>query len=89
MEQSITDDGDYSKYIASAKAFLKSLKPKVYVCAINSQNEIVFVTEFNVIPQFSNNIENAMTFESLDKAKNIKDEILELFDLTNFFILTE
>lgn len=85
IEKSITDAGDYSNYIESAKAFLQSLKPKYYVCML-TKGEIRYLTNDARLMK-----DKKLAFEF----DNINDARIELQSL-NFhykhemnFILTE
>ena len=74
-------------YIDKAKAFLQSLKPKVYVCIIHNNGKINFwKDDYFETGSWSTRIEDAKVLE-LQEAHEVKDRFIN--DNQNIFILTE
>jgi len=86
IEQSTTDLGDYINYIHSAKAFLQSLKPKIYVGQIRQANTILF---FDRTSALTDDIQFAYSFIGIDAAKEFKDKCEINFPEYRHFLLTE
>ena len=76
---------DPTYFINSAKAFLKSLKPKVYVCKIRS-NEIYYLKEDCV--GWCNYTNIAKGFSSIEEAREVL-QILKKNKNCKYFIITE
>jgi hypothetical protein len=74
-------------FIQSAKTFLQSLKPKVYIGCINPSYEIVFL-EHKEDEYWCSVIEEAINFYSFDEARAALDSIEKDKDC-KYFILTE
>jgi len=72
-------------YIDKAKAFLQSLKPKVYVCKIRS-NEIYYLKEDCV--GWCNYTNIAKGFSSIEEAREVL-QILKKNKNCKYFIITE
>jgi hypothetical protein len=87
IEKSITENVSYKDYIESAKAFLQSLKPKVYVCSVTS-GEISFykTNPVNGNDYFTSDIHSANTY-NIEDAQDVKNRLLQSYN--NIFILTE
>jgi hypothetical protein len=76
---------DRNIYIRSAKAFLQSLKPKVYVCNIDEDGLMFYLREDNL---FDMDFELAKYFHEFDEARSVLDSI-EKYEDNKYFILTE
>lgn len=79
-------------YIESAKAFLQSLKPKIYVCKIDEKEKIEYLQGFyanNIfLPQWNTSIGTAKQFNLFEEARELLNSI-EKDDNFKYFILTE
>ena len=73
IEKSIIDSGDYSKYIESAKAFLQSLKPKIYVCQ-NISGTFYYFSKSVLNEDYVCSINDAHRFDSIEDARIFIDE---------------
>lgn len=74
-------------YIDKAKAFLQSLKPKIYVCQLFGIGEIRFWKGAHISGAlWVSEIEDAKSY-SLEGAQLLKEELSNSYD--NIFILTE
>jgi hypothetical protein len=78
---------DKMMYIQSAKAFLQSLKPKIYVCSIDKENYICYLGDKCI---FYDEIESALIFDNIEDARKLmertfiipnKDDNIKLFIL--------
>jgi hypothetical protein len=73
-------------YIQSAKTFLQSLKPKIYVGCID-HSDMVFL-EHKENEYWNSDIREAINFYSIDEARAVLDSI-EKDEDCRYFILTE
>ena len=83
----VANDSPKEYYYESAKAFLQSLKPKVYVCSVTS-GEISFykTNPVNGNEYFTSDIHSANTY-NIEDAQDVKNRLLQSYN--NIFILTE
>ena len=83
----IANDEPKDYYYESAKAFLQSLKPKIYVCSIDEENYICYLGDKCI---FYDEIESALIFDNIEDARKLmertfiipnKDDNIKLFIL--------
>jgi len=77
---------EHREYIQSAKAFLQSIKPKVYVGQIRQANTLFFYDNTNALCE---DIEFAYSFDSVEQAQEYKAKCEINFPNFKHFILTE
>jgi Rad3-related DNA helicase len=87
IEKSIQDEGMYSEYIQSAKTFLQSLKPKIYIGCVDKDSVMIFLKDENK-DYWRYDIEQAKVFNEYDEAKAALDYV-EKYQEYRYFILTE
>ena len=85
IERSIVEN--QGNYIQSAKTFLQSLKPKVYIGCLDEDSVMIFVKDENK-DSWVDNIEQAKGFNEYDEAKAALDYV-EKYQEYRYFILTE
>jgi hypothetical protein len=74
-------------FIQSAKTFLQSLKPKIYIGRVDASRDIVFL-EHQEDEYWNSDIGDAINFHSIDEARAVLDSI-EKDEDCRYFILTE
>ena len=78
--------GNRMMYIQSAKAFLQSIKPKVYVGQMRQVNTLFFYDNTNALCE---DIEFAYSFDSVEQAQEYKAKCEINFPNFKHFILSE
>ena len=81
-------ENEPNDYIALAKAFLQSLKPKIYICQIRQANTIFFFSKSILNQDFVIDESYAHIFNSIEEARIGLNDISK-FDDFKYFILTE
>ena len=83
----VLSEKERNDYIQLAKAFLQSLKPKIYVCSIDEENYICYLGDKCI---FYDEIESALIFDNIEDARKLmertfiipnKDDNIKLFIL--------
>jgi hypothetical protein len=85
IERSIREN--QGNYIQSAKTFLQSLKPKIYIGCLEDDGIIIFLQHENE-NYWVDDIEQAKSFNEYDEAKISLDNIKK-YKGNRYFILTE
>ena len=75
-----------TNYVQSAKTFLQSLKPKIYIGCID-HSDMVFL-ENKEDEYWCSDIDKAINFDSFDEARAVLESIKK-YKAFRYFILTE
>lgn len=76
-------------YIQSAKAFLQSLKPKIYVCQIRPELTRTSIYFFDVVNAICIEKKYAQSFDTIEQAREYKAKCEFNFPDYEHFIITE
>ena len=87
----VANDSPKEYYYDSAKAFLQSLKPKVYVCEITESGKVKYLSlaERNY-SHWNEDVNEAIKYDSVEDARNMIKQLNEWHcNHVKAFILTE